>query len=137
GTYTAPQTLTLSTTTPGATINYTLDGTKPSETAGTLYTAPIAISGTTTVKAIAYATGLTDSTVATATYTIKAVAPSFSPAGGTYTAPQTVTLTTTTPGAHINYTLDGTAPSDTAGTLYTAPISISGTTTVKAIAFAT
>jgi hypothetical protein len=137
GTYNAPQTVTLSTTTPGASINYTLDGTAPSDTAGTVYTAPITISGTTTVKAIAYATGLTDSTVATATYTIKAVAPTFSLAAGTYTAPQTVTLSTTTPGASINYTLDGTAPSDTAGTVYTAPITISGTTTVKAIAYAT
>jgi len=65
------------------------------------------------VKAIAYATGLTDSSVATATYTIKAAAPTFSPAGGTYTAPQTVTLSTTTPGASVNYTLDSNTPSNT------------------------
>jgi len=75
--------------------------------------------------------------VATATYTIKAVAPTFSLAAGTYTAPQTVTLSTTTPGASINYTLDGSTPSDSAGTVYTAPLTISWTTTVKAVAYAT
>ncbi|MGO9009898.1 MAG: chitobiase/beta-hexosaminidase C-terminal domain-containing protein, partial [Bryobacteraceae bacterium] len=137
GTYTAPQTVTLSSTTSGATIRYTLDGSTPSETAGTVYTVPFGISGTTTVKAIAYATGLTDSSVATATYTIKAAAPTFSPAGGTYTAPQTVTLSSTTIGATIRYTLDGSTPSETAGTVYTAPFTVSGTTTVKAIAYAT
>jgi hypothetical protein len=31
----------------------------------------------------------------------------FSPVGGTYTAAQTVTLGTTTSGASINYTTDG------------------------------
>ena len=74
--------------------------------------------------------------MATATYTIKAAAPTFSPAGGTYTAPQTVTLSSSTTGATIRYTLDGSTPSDTAGTVYTAPFTISGTTTVKAIAYA-
>ena len=137
GTYTAAQVVSISTTTSGASINYTTDGSTPSDTAGTLYTGPITISGTTTVKAVAYASGLTNSTVRTATYTIRAVAPTFSPAGGTYTAPQTVTLSTTTSGASINYTNDGSTPSDTAGTLYTGPITVSGTTTVKAVAFAT
>ena len=137
GSYTAAQTVTLSSTTAGATIRYTLDGTAPSESAGTVYTAPFSVAGTTTVKAIAYASGLTDSPVASATYTILAASPTFSPVGGSYTAAQTVTLSSTTAGATIRYTLDGTAPSESAGTVYAAPFSVAGTTTVKAIAYVT
>ncbi len=137
GSYTAAQTVTLSSTTAGATIRYTLDGTAPSESAGTVYTAPFSVAGTTTVKAIAYLAGLTDSPVASATYTILAASPTFSPVGGSYTAAQTVTLSSATGGATIRYTLDGTAPSKTVGTVYTAPFSVAGTTTVKAIAYLT
>jgi hypothetical protein len=66
----APQTVTLSTTTSGASINYTTDGSAPSDTAGTLYSGPITVSANTTIKAAAYASGLTDSTVSTAKYKI-------------------------------------------------------------------
>jgi Fn3 associated/CotH kinase protein/Secretion system C-terminal sorting domain len=41
----------------GATIRYTIDGSFPSMTKGTIYTTPISIDKTTVVKAIAYATG--------------------------------------------------------------------------------
>ncbi|MBR1387331.1 MAG: M6 family metalloprotease domain-containing protein [Alloprevotella sp.] len=60
-------------------------------------------------------------------------APTFNPEGGTYTTAQNVTLTTTTAGANIYYTLDGTEPT-ASSTKYTAPISVSTTTTIKAIA---
>jgi len=62
---------------------------------------------------MAYASGLTDSSVATAIYTILAAAPTFSPSGGTYTAAQTVTLSSTHPGRHP-HTTDGSAPNETA-----------------------
>jgi hypothetical protein len=42
-------------------------------------------------------------------------APSFSPAGGTYSSGQTVAISTATSGALIRYTLDGSTPSETAG----------------------
>ncbi|HTQ30594.1 MAG TPA: chitobiase/beta-hexosaminidase C-terminal domain-containing protein, partial [Opitutaceae bacterium] len=62
-------------------------------------------------------------------------APSFSPASGTYGSAQNVTLTTSTSGASIRYTTDGSTPSETAGTLYSSAVNISATATLKAIAF--
>src|SRR5208337_5071342 len=120
GTYTTTQTVTLATATSGASINYTTDGTAPSETAGTLYTGPITVAKTTTIKAIAFGNNMPDSPISVGTFTITPVAaPVFSPVAGTYTATQTVTLATTTAGASINYTTNGTAPSETIGTPYT------------------
>ncbi len=55
--------------TSGATIRYTVDGTTPSATEGTVYDGPITLSETTTVKAIAYMTGKNPSDVATASFT--------------------------------------------------------------------
>jgi hypothetical protein len=80
--------------------------------------------------------GITSNTVSQVVTAIPAAAPTFSPAGGTFTTAQTVTLSTATGGASINYTTDGSAPSDTAGTLYTGPITVSSTITIKAVAFA-
>ena len=59
--------------------------------------------------------------------------PTFSPKAGRYTETQTVTITCETAGATIYYTLDGTTPT-TSSTRYTQPLTISETTTVKAIA---
>lgn len=61
------------------------------------------------------------------------IAPVFAPTSGTYTEEQTVTLTTVEPGAEIYYTTDGTYPTNTS-TKYTAPIAVSVTTTIKAVA---
>ncbi len=61
-------------------------------------------------------------------------APTFSPAAGTYTEPQTVTLSCETSGASIYYTLDGSEP-DNESTLYTAAINVTTTTTINAIAY--
>lgn len=70
GTYTEAQTVTISCATEGATIYYTTDGTTP-DTLSSIYYAPISITQTTTVKAIAVKEGLSNSSVATATYTIE------------------------------------------------------------------
>ncbi len=137
GTYTTAQTVTISDTTSGATIYYTTNGTTPT-TASTKYTAPIKVSNTTTIQAIAVATGFAQSAAGSATYTITlpAATPTFGPAAGTYTTAQTVTISDTTSGATIYYTTNGTTPT-TASTKYTAPIALSGTTTIQAIALAT
>lgn len=67
GSFTAPLQVSISSATEGASIYYTLDGSEPDNTK-TLYTAPIQVAATTTIKAIAYKTGLDASNVATATY---------------------------------------------------------------------
>ena len=55
----------------------------------------------------------------------------FSMSRGFYTEPITVAITCTTPGAVIRYTTDGSAPTDTNGVIYTAPLAISTTTVVR------
>ncbi len=71
GPFTSPQSVTISTATSGASIRYTTDGTIPTSSAGTLYNnTPIPVNSTLTLKAIAYKTGLTDSSVTSGAYTI-------------------------------------------------------------------
>jgi hypothetical protein len=69
GVYTSAQNVSITSATSGATIRYTTDGSTPSETAGTIGTV-VNISATTTLNAIAYKAGMTDSTVTSETYTI-------------------------------------------------------------------
>ena len=69
GTYNSAQSVELECATGGATIYYTTDGSTPTN-ASTEYTDAIAVSTTTTIKAIAVKNGMTDSEVATAAYTI-------------------------------------------------------------------
>ncbi len=69
GTFLVGQTVTLSTTTADATIYYTLDDTDPTESSA-VYSAPIEVNATTTIKAMAAASGYANSAIATATYSI-------------------------------------------------------------------
>ena len=61
------------------------------------------------------------------------VNPTFSPAPGTFATTQSVTISTLTDGATIYYTVDGTEPTPQS-TAFTEPITVSQTTTIKAIA---
>jgi len=66
-----------------------------------------------------------------------AAAPTFSPAGGSFTTTQSVLVSSATAGASIRYTTDGSTPTASSGTVYSGPITISKTTTVKAVAYKT
>ena len=131
-----PQSITLATTTTGAAIYYTIDGKEPT-TASTAYTAPITFTASTTIKAFAVKDGMNDSDVLVAAYNVgkgTVATPTASPApGNLYFVTQNVTLTSATEGAAIYYTIDNSTPT-ASSTPYTAPISVSTTTTIKAIA---
>ncbi|MGA3007688.1 MAG: chitobiase/beta-hexosaminidase C-terminal domain-containing protein [Opitutaceae bacterium] len=137
GTYTSPQSVSISDSTSGATLYYTTNGTTPT-TSSTVYSGPISVSSTVTIEAMGAASGDTNSNVASATYTISAppptqvATPAFSPAVGTYTSAVTVTISDSTSGATLYYTTNGTTPT-TSSTVYSGPISVSSTTTIEAI----
>lgn len=134
--------LTLSAGRDAAKIMYTTDGTAPSykNGVGELYEAPISITHSTTVKAIAVSSKGEESAVVTNEYKLKLPAPIISEATKTFTTPFTVSISTEATAAEaILYTLDGTAPSweNNATEIYTEPIPISATTTLKAVSYAT
>lgn len=130
GTYSnAPGTLdvTVATATPGAQMRYTTDGSTPTSSLGTLIAGTSGVvtlpTGTTTLKAIAFKTGLTPSSVASATYTVilsgggggSAVDdPIIIPAPGTYKNGALgylpIIIGTKAVGAQMRTTKDGTTP---------------------------
>ncbi len=74
GSFSSSIQVTLSTSTTGATIRYTIDGTDPSAAAAQ-YTAPFTLTKTATVKAQAFKSGMTPSAITSATFTLAAVTP--------------------------------------------------------------
>lgn len=114
GTYTENQSVTLTSSTEGATIYYTTDGSEPTITGGVpagttaQYTAPIAVTGTegqsitTTIKAIAVKDRMQNSSVETFTYTIQIPVPKYEvtvtngSGSGNYAQGSTVTITANT-----------------------------------------
>ncbi len=136
GSYSTPTvTVSLADSTPGAVIYYTLNGTTPT-TSSSKYSGALTISATTTIQAIAVASGYANSAVASGTYTLGAASPTFTPTPGSYsTATVSVTLADSTPGAVIYYTTNGTTPT-TSSSKYSSSLTISATTTFQAIAVA-
>ena len=133
GTYTGSVAVTLSASA-GASIRYTVNGSTPN-TGSPLYTAPITVSATQTIKAIALQTDYTQSPVASGTYTIRVAAPVFSPAGGSYAPTQLITVTCATTAAVIRYTTDGREPTEADASIATGGTLVVGNYTLKARAF--
>ena len=139
GSYIATQSVYISDILLGVGLYYTTDGSTPTfPVTGTTaaYTGAITVTATAgeTIKAICVKAGYTTSSVASATYIVgqTVATPTFSPAAGSYSGTQSVTLSCSTSGASIYYTTDGTTPTS-GSTLYTGAISVATSETVKAI----
>jgi hypothetical protein len=131
----------------GTTLSETLTDTVTSASYTNSYAAniPAAITANTGFIGFGGGTGaaLDDVYLDSWTYTVEtpgqAATPTFSPAAGTYTGSQSVTLSSETPGAAICYSVTGSpatngSTSCVAGTLYTGPITISSSETLYAAA---
>ena len=112
GTYTKVQNVEINCATEGATIHYTTDGSEPTAESA-VYSEPIVVNdGTTTIKAIAIKEGMTNSEVASATYTVNLPtldAPTFDHESKIYDDAFEVAITAAE-DATIYYTTDGTDP---------------------------
>jgi hypothetical protein len=128
GTYSTAQSVTITAATRDSAIYYTVDGTTPT-TASSRYGAPISVTATKTIKAIALAPGFNQSAVASATYTIT------TPPAAEPISMQTITISEATTGATVYYTTNGTTPT-TSSTKYTGPISFTTSAVLKFIAVA-
>ncbi len=84
GNFSSAQNIAIATSTSGATIRFTTDGSTPSPTAGTVYASPVPLSATTTLKAIAYKSGVPDSSVSTAKFTFYPPGTVVATAGGSF-----------------------------------------------------
>jgi len=129
--FTTSTQVTIADATDGATIYYTTNGDDPT-TKSTKYSAPFTIDATTTVKAFAVADGMTDSKIATATFTKTTVKETVATPVITGTTPFTtsteVTISDATDGATIQYSTNNGAT----WTQYTSPLTITETTTITA-----
>lgn len=133
GTYNEAQSVEINCPTDGATIYYTIDGNDPT-TESAVYSSAIAVNATTTIKAFAVKDGMTNSGIASATYTLKCATPTITVPSGLFLDSKEITITSSE-GASIFYTTDDSEPtsSSTAYNPSSKP-SISATTTFKAIA---
>ncbi len=117
--------ITISTRTLGAAINYTIDGSVPT-TSSPLYTGPIQLAASTTINAIASEPGLNNSAVASATFTVDSSSPIVSvtaPASGQIVAAGislTANATDNSAVGSVQFAVDG-AP---VGTVTSAPYAV-------------
>jgi len=127
GTYAAGLTVSVSDSTPSAAIEWSFDS-----ASWTDYTGPIPVAVSRKLYVRATATDF-DTAWASASYAIRTSAPSISPAGGTFQAPPTVSIGSSTPASVALYSFDGTTwlEASTTSPLY---VKASGKLYAKAVA---
>ncbi len=138
GSYSAPVSVSLSTLAAGGVIRYTTDGSAPNARSPQ-YTGPITISTAMSLNAISVLSDGSESGMASSTYVVgsaggQVAAPVFSHAAGSYGSPIQLTLSSSTVGATIRFTTDGSVPGPSSPA-YGGPIPLSAATTVRAMAF--
>ena len=137
GTYLVPPTplplgVSWSSPTAGCGMHATFDGSAPT-CASASYGGSSSLTATTLIRVIACQGGYTSSAVVGDEWTITIVSPTFSPVAGSYSSAQSVAISNG--GSAIHYTVDGSTPT-TSSPLYTHPIRVSQSQTLKAIAAA-
>ena len=142
GNYSGPQLVRLSTPTPNARIYYTLDNSEPTEQSPQ-YSEPF-LAGENlefvAIKAVAFAPGMSPSSINLVTYTIatpQLSRPALSTPGGIYGQNLDLTVTVQDSAAVVRYTVDGATPTEQSP-VFPSSLSLAteGTTTLKLRAFA-
>jgi Chitobiase/beta-hexosaminidase C-terminal domain/Putative metal-binding motif/Secretion system C-terminal sorting domain/Fn3 associated/PQQ-like domain len=142
GTVSGPVSVSITCATADATIYYTTSGNTPvvGTTFTKLYSGPFSVIETSTVKAMAVQSGLSNSSVVVSIITMLESGivknPVITPGSGTFDGSVAVSISTLTPDAQIYYTTSGNTPVIGTGftRLYTGPFTLIGTTTVRAMA---
>jgi len=138
GSYGSAQSVTISTTTAGATLHYTTTGIEPTTSDPTIVSGgTVYVDRSMRLKVKGVKATFLDSDTGSATYTLglgTVATPSFAPVAGSYSSGQSVAVSTATSGALIRYTLDGSTPGF-GSPIYSSPLSIAADTTLKAKAF--
>ena len=123
--------ISITTTTPRATIYYTTDGSDPTTSSTRYtYTGPSADFSDQPIRAIAVKDGMINSDIVEDCISIKCATPVISFNDAT----SMVTITCATEGSTIYYTITGSDPTDSSTPYNNTPFSVTSTTTVKAIA---
>jgi sugar lactone lactonase YvrE len=136
GTFNNTTNVTITCSTPSATIHYTTNGINPGIGDPTITSGgSVGIVTSCVLKAAGFKIGQPTSQVSSAAFTLVVATPTISPPGGLVTNAQQVTISCATTGATIYYTLDGSTPT-TNSPVYATSLLINPNTTVKAKAFA-
>lgn len=121
----------------GDAIYYTLDGTNPTQN-DNMYSAPVKIEkGTTVLRAVVINSAGISSEVIECVYTVEYVVPDtpeVSPASGSYTENQQISILNVTEGLTAYYTLDGSVPTVNSE-VYKEPIDMPGGNNIFSVIF--
>ena len=136
GAFSTPVQVTVATSTPSSVVRYSLDGAEATENSPQVVGESVEVGQSSTLRARAWRAGSLASDESGATFMLALASPAnvtFTPAAGAYSPPLSVRLSTTSAGAVIRYTLDGTDPGPTSA-VYQRPLELGESTTIRAVA---